>query len=436
MHFNVVNVSIPQKIESLFQDIASIEPNVYLAGGFLSDLYMNTPFKDVDFFIQYDVEKYQKINDFFDIKEYDKAYADKASAHYFEHGLVDVRSFSYEGYNIQFIFMNFTTNPAHRFDFRFREFYYDGKHTFASQEALQDIQNKQFVFGITDKPERSMKRLNRFKERYPNFSVEPTSYERLQNYHSYEERSKNTKCSLEELEDVLENPSKNSSNFLSNVFPLYPELFEYTFLNDFLSRQTVEDLLKKNDYTAEAAINTISMNFYEKQLQKFEGNLRNFVKKQRIRLLHLKGPDYVKKLMIHLSHMRNETYSTFREKIFPTDKNNESPILSTILSEIMEQFSEYKYLQQTLLNLIDKPLHIIATNRVSLYSDFDPDDFVKNHLTMLSLYKGKELLGEAIYHQKKETLCFLTPTPKNHIRPYQLLLNQWLDTEKKQKTLT
>lgn len=433
MHFNVVDVSIPQKIESLFQDIASIEPHVYLAGGFLSDLYMNTPFKDVDFFIRYDVEKYQKIIDFFDIKEYDKAYADKASAHYFEHGLVDVRSFSYEGYNIQFIFMNFTTNPAHRFDFRFREFYYDGKHTFASQEALQDIQNKQFVFGITDKPERSMKRLNRFKERYPSFSVEPTSYERLQNYHSYEERNKNTNCSLEELEDILENPSKNSTNFLSNVFPLYPELFEYTFLNDFLSRQTVEDLLKKNDYTAEVGTITISMDFYEKQLQKFEDSLRISAKKQRIRLLHLQGPDYVKKLFSYLNEIRDESASTFREKIFPTNTENDSPMLSTILSAVLEQFYGYKQLQQTLLALINEPLHIIATNRVPLYAEFDHQDFLNNHLLLLSLYKEKELLSEAVYHIKKDTLYFLNPIPKNSITPYKLLLNQWLATEKNKK---
>jgi len=301
MKFQPVDVTIPEPIEKIIQQIKDIEPNTCLAGGCLSDLYMNRPFKDVDIFILYSADAYASILKHFNLSHM-SIYSDSSQEHYFKERLVTVTSFEYNGYTVQLIFTSLGASIVNHFDFRFREFYYDGIQTFATNEALEDIANKQLVFGVTDNPLGSCRRLIAFEKKYSDFTIEPDSFHRLQSFFNQHVYSK------ERVESIMKTKDTQTEQALCSILsrkkfiqkfdlrhPRYQKFANYCLFHHFTRSQT--DLLyAKNDFYYEKITHTFTEHFFDTQTNKIHQHFKDVFDKNRLRLVGVLSPPDLKKL--------------------------------------------------------------------------------------------------------------------------------------------
>lgn len=178
MEWKTVSVPIDPDIAYLMECIETMAPNSCLAGGYLSDRYMGREAKDVDIFIKHHEKRDGRISAMvkaeggvsLESKEIDKQYRYKMA--------MKVESFTWRGHSVQLVFTDFGITAVKHFDFRFREFFHFRGTTYASKEALADINAKTLVFGVTKAPIVALHRLVKFKERY-GFTVDEGSVSRL-----------------------------------------------------------------------------------------------------------------------------------------------------------------------------------------------------------------------------------------------------------------
>lgn len=164
MEWTMINVTVPTPLVELVKGIQTIDKQTILAGGFITDLYLGTPYHDVDIFVsdnnQHDVARWLK-------KEgYNITCKDEYSG---------IKVFSHEGmviefmcgeYKIQIIPTTYGKEILSYFDLRIREMYFDGKNSFASQKALSNIQNKTLELGSITYAVRTYYRLLKYSQKY------------------------------------------------------------------------------------------------------------------------------------------------------------------------------------------------------------------------------------------------------------------------------
>lgn len=178
MKWEKIQLDIPYKILDIYRHIQRLAPNSCIAGGCLSDLYMNRPFKDVDIFIKANEIKQKTIEDWFSKEGAIKLKESKMDAAYKYKTALDVQTYQYQDYEIQLVFTPFGVTAPKYFDYRFREFFYFKNQSYASPEALLDIQEKKLVFGVTKAPLVALFRALKFKEKY-GFEIDEFSFLRF-----------------------------------------------------------------------------------------------------------------------------------------------------------------------------------------------------------------------------------------------------------------
>lgn len=187
MEWIKTNVSLPKPIIDLYNHIRLKSKNVCIAGGMLSDLYMDKPFKDVDFFlnsmnvmtIEYHMVSFGAIAS--QIHE-NRNFANTYDIEF----TFDVRNYRYEGYEVQLIFTAHGAKIAKFFDFRFREFIYVRGNVFASREALSDIRDCKLTIGSFHSPLRTLARMYRFMSKYT-FTPDENSFDLFKStFNSYQ----------------------------------------------------------------------------------------------------------------------------------------------------------------------------------------------------------------------------------------------------------
>ena len=199
-----LELEIPSIFKEVYTIMKSLEPKnsfTVIAGGSLCNLYMGKPFRDIDIFIDYEVDE-RKLRAAFnedidvDIKEIYQRYSGwiEIPAHF---------KIVYKGYQIDIV-------PSYRdrvldFDFRFRQFYYLGKKVIASQEAIQDINDKQLVIVNPKSCYSTLIRMFRFQEEFgfttPKQSISFLTWTMSQ-----------MKCTREELMKRLDNSNSRASD--------------------------------------------------------------------------------------------------------------------------------------------------------------------------------------------------------------------------------
>lgn len=187
MEWKKIHITLPREIKQLYEGIYLIHKNSCIAGGFLSDLYMRTPYQDVDIFLKKHPEKEKAIHQYMLEKGYDYVKRDASkSSHYPSTFLT--KTYQKGKWIVQLIFTDKGINQVKYFDFRFREFFYLNQSCYASIEALQDIQNKRLVVGVSNYFLKTYYRTFEFAKRYQ-FTIDKTSLNRLIylfNYYSYD----------------------------------------------------------------------------------------------------------------------------------------------------------------------------------------------------------------------------------------------------------
>jgi hypothetical protein len=156
-----VSVQIPDFILDLSKEFHKIDPHSNLAGGYLCDLYLGTPFNDVDYFIHADKRR-QILSHLETMQIYPKYHGGE----YLNVGIDNVYDFKLNGISIQLIFHERTQRPSDFFDFRFRKFYHENGQTYADEEALQDIADKKLSIQCVGNPDSTFTRLIAFQTKY------------------------------------------------------------------------------------------------------------------------------------------------------------------------------------------------------------------------------------------------------------------------------
>lgn len=408
MKFKPVDVMVPKPIQQLVQQIVEIEPNSCLAGGCLSDLYMNKSFKDVDIFINYSADVYVSILKQFQLS-HASLYSDSSQEHYFKERLVTVKSFNYNGYPVQLIFTTLGKNIVQHFDFRFREFYYDGTNVFASPEALDDIANKQFVFGVTDNPLGSFRRLISFEKKYSDFTIEPEGFHRLQsffNQHVY---------LTEKIENILStNETVTEKTLRSNLskkrifkkfelrHPRYQKFANYCSFHHF-NRLQADQLYAKNDFFTETITHTFKENFFDMQTNKVHQHFKDVFDKNRLRLVGVLSPPDLKKLKQALENINAA------DIYYVLSKYEFSDSLYSFVDHYNDGFERLNELNN--INKTDQfsmEFSAKISNDVVLHTHMNVDDYINNRFVkcIINSWTGKTSSDLIFNHETGEMLYY------------------------------
>ena len=209
-----INLPIEDDIAYLYSRITRIQKNAAIMGGYLSDLYMGTPYKDIDIFIRYNEKKNDKIDEAMIAMGY--ANVRKFEGKLSEYGFSFFTStYTKNDKTIQLVFTNQGIRHVKFFDARLREFIYFKNQVYVSQEAIKDIENKQIVLGTSVDPMRAMIRAIHFSKRYQ-FSIEKES---LQYFFKIFNKKNYQHYHLENIED-----SEAKGIFYSWILPgSYPK---------------------------------------------------------------------------------------------------------------------------------------------------------------------------------------------------------------------
>lgn len=309
MQWMTVEIEIPGRVKKLFEKINKIEPNSCIAGGFLCDLYMNEPYKDIDIFIKErggmkTFEKKEKIVELME-KEGFKEKEVYVTQEYHEEMVVS----EYEENNmkVQLIYTPEGIQTIKRFDVRFREFFYFKGKVYATKEAIEDIKKKELVINFTRSPIRSMYRIFKFEKRY-DFKINEGSLERFfALYNGYrvskEQIQKYIEKAIKEKEYkqkyyhlatkyntgyVLELPTKEEKWRKKQIMYL-------TDVHNDIKREQYEKLWNFTPKVEEEFLYSFKQNPFEEELEKKKAEVANEFKKLRTNMIFDFPTNFMKK---------------------------------------------------------------------------------------------------------------------------------------------
>lgn len=371
MRFKKLSLSIPDHILAVYERINSIQKNSGIAGGFLSDLYMNRSFKDVDIFIKYDEQKKKTIEQHFKADKINSSESDYPGVH-----IHSVSHFKIEGIDYHFIYTKKGINAVKYFDFRFREFLYIRNHTFASLEALDDIQSKQLTFGTTTNPYSSLNRLFLFKERY-NFAINETGLERLKGIVHFLVKERGLT-----YDGISVKPSirhKEASIFIQGLKKETSFIVPRILLRFALKRGVKRDLFEAA-YEIKSKKRNFSFSFPDPVFERFflvskKHGLKR-LKENRIRLISHHDPTFYKEVEVlindNLDEKTNDRFRSLCEQ-FNVDHSSSANFLFAYFKKC-EQIIELKE------TLRDEPIHMRISNTPAKFSTKSLNYFVKRDL--------------------------------------------------------
>jgi hypothetical protein len=160
-----LELTIDAPVLEVYDLICSIQPNAIISGGYLCDLHMGTPFKDVDIFIRQNNKKQRLL-----LKKIEtlisKAVIEDRNEDYDKNFGFDIHSFTFKDFSFQLIFGVKGITSVKSFDFRFREFFYLKGQAYASESALKDIKAKKLAIANFQNTMRTFQRGLKFEKRY------------------------------------------------------------------------------------------------------------------------------------------------------------------------------------------------------------------------------------------------------------------------------
>lgn len=179
---------IPNQWRNKLSEIQETFPNAAIAGGCLRDLYHGVEIKDIDVFIpNADNPKIHSL-----LEEYKKDHSHtitrsiRAKTDYKEWvASTEVETvFTMKIGSLSIDVIGVTSNPdqiIERFDFGICQIQYDGYDVRYSPEFKMDCWNKTFTLIRCDKEDdwvRSMKRFEKFKQKYPKHTLDISRFEK------------------------------------------------------------------------------------------------------------------------------------------------------------------------------------------------------------------------------------------------------------------
>ena len=197
-------------LQALQEEETNLQCKWSIAGGCLSNLYMNKPFRDIDIFADFKMKEEEIMEVFgegveIEYKQEFGSYGDSWNVPY-------LYRLAYKGYTVEII-----ASSQHRifdFDLRFRYFFLQRGTVYAAKDALQDIKEEQIVIVSPNSPLSTLFRTFRFQREF-GFSIDETSFSFLTWY-------LNT-CTVEQtyIQEYLEKQITKVGREVVEAFNLY-----------------------------------------------------------------------------------------------------------------------------------------------------------------------------------------------------------------------
>lgn len=399
MNFTKVNISIPEEIKRVLAEIHSVQKNAVIAGGYLADLYMEKQHKDIDIFILSNTFLDEKIKKRF--KSYELEETNELSqSNYDDLGISDVRYYAFEGEHVQLIFTKYGKDVVEYFDYRFREFYFDGIYSYASIEAIHDINNHTLYFGVTTNPIRSLFRGLQFEERYK-FNLEPKSLVFLKSLFDYSEVTEKRLLDYIDSRSLQKEISDKMLSFykeheIEGIFQ-----FNHCFPNKMATKwlfnmDVPRDYVEKVYSHIPIQFGNIPFTFNEnpytlKKLTLLKNIYEGFSMIRFLLITDLKK--YKKKWSDYISKYKNVTEF---EKIFLTFYNEVDKEMLWNDKEYLNEFRNLLYQYKLFLNRekvhCDKDILIMVSNHTNLDCSFSIFDWLDGHIVELKVNSESHIL--------------------------------------------
>jgi len=174
MELKKIELSLPTEILSLNERIKHIiykahgksKDQFAIAGGCISNVYMNKPFHDIDVFVQFELGKENEYPALFK-----QAFGEdiEIESHEMPIGLYTfvecplLFRFSYQGIPVEIIFCT-DLDRIYDFDIRLRQFYFMNDEVLTTELALEDIAQKRLAIAAPCSPITTFIRMHHFKE--------------------------------------------------------------------------------------------------------------------------------------------------------------------------------------------------------------------------------------------------------------------------------
>jgi len=293
MFFEKVDVKLPEDILDLYGKISSIQPNSCIAGGFLSDLYMNRPYKDIDIFILSSKKTDEKIRKLVEsISTFEKK--SEFSPSYEYQMALKVETRTYKSYNIQLVFTPYGNEIVNYFDFSFREFIFVKGSCWASKDALEDIQKKRLRFGVSRAPLVVLTRYLQFSTRY-GFKMDALSEQKfysLLNCYSISQETFNEYLANKTLDHEIISrlqefflTHSSDKNILSIRTFLDYEAYLFYMRKGLMNRFELEYIFLESFKDIKTFEFHFQKNFYPAKIKNIKDSLFSLYKRDRLRIL-------------------------------------------------------------------------------------------------------------------------------------------------------
>jgi len=162
MNIVKIELGLPDIVKEIYGKMEELAKGRYfcIAGGAISNTYMNLPIRDIDVFFSFETT----------VEEVEHVFGIKMQSQYrwdpnFDYQGIEIPflfRFEYKGMKVEIIQVE--KERVIEFDLRFRQFYYYKGEVLTTKEALEDIKNKEIVVVNPSTPISTFFRLHRFKE--------------------------------------------------------------------------------------------------------------------------------------------------------------------------------------------------------------------------------------------------------------------------------
>jgi len=416
MEFSKIDITVPNEIGKFLNTIRENDKDAVVIGDYLYSLYAGKPGKSVDVYAS---------REFFE--ETTESLSSRLDVQYDEVDLIDIATVcSYGEYVFILHFINTPQKEMYYQDLSLREFYYDGKFAYATDDAIKDHEEKLMHIGIVKNPLKTHIDAHCYFNDYgiklrakttqlliSRFNEIKYSGKEIKDYIEKNTKGK-VKQYLEEIHqemedtDIVRLKTEEEPNKAANR---YLQAYQYK-----IERDIFQKLYLKNEFITEEMEYEFKISpFYEEIKEKSE-EIKNEFKKQLVKLM-FHYPDETglwkgqldDKLFLHLMIPKivDRIKKELTPKEFPLDKVVE---LLKELDELTHKASRMK-----------KKITIHSTSQFPIRKGFNVYRYLKDEYRLVTFSKKED----GIFDMKKGEFVIGTSTlTKSEKKLYEIILKK------------
>lgn len=378
MIFKEIQLTLPGVVQKVYEIVHTVDPQAFIAGGFITDSYLQKPFKDVDLFIDY-TKMQQTLRALSTLGVDVVSITDEYTS--FMNGEHGVYQFEYEQVVFQCVFQELGLRTLDHFDLCFREGYHLNGKSYLSEGALADIHAETFNIGIMHDPFATIKRLILFQEKYQ-YEIGQAAYEKLAFYFKsqdisfshvkrYTERSTLTKEQREKVLDIYNTCSQLPFN--EDKAKLFSWMEREV---NCLTREEYNALYAYKGKYEQIILHQPNENPYEKAVHALEKEIQDYIAVNKVKLLF----SFPKNVTSWMEQLENSNYlqTDFKKEVEHLYLNSRSITEKTLLEKLIGTLRKILLLEQAKKQYTGS-FEIKLSSLKAVFREMDMAKYLANH---------------------------------------------------------